>query len=270
VKTGRAPVTAIVSSHNEARLLERCLPTLAFCDELLVIDIASDDDTASVARAHGARVLRHTWVPIAERARLDLVGEASNDWLLFIDPDEEMPPALACQLTELVPRLEEDIGVVDCPWQFYFRDRPLKGTIWGGISRKRTLARRGGADLRPTVHSGTKTLPGYRADVVEYTGDNAIAHYWAPGWRPLIEKHRRYLQLEGRDRREQGFVTGVKDIVRTPIPAFYESFVARKGYRDGLVGAGLSVLWAVYATGAKIALLRELRSSGATVEARGD
>lgn len=265
-----APLTAIVSSHNEAHLLERCLPTLAFCADLIVIDIASNDDTAAVARAHGARVFRHAWVPIAERARLELVGEASHEWLLFMDPDEAMPAALAAQLTELVPQLPEDVGVVDCPWQFHFRDRPLEGTVWGGISRKRTLARRGGAELRPTVHSGTKPLDGYRIENVEYTGDNAIAHFWAPGWRPLIEKHRRYLGLEGRDRLAQGLVTGPRDIVGTPLPAFYESYVQRRGYRDGLVGLGLSLLWATYTTGAKLALLREMRRTGTTVMARGD
>jgi len=77
----------MVSSHNEARLLERCLPTLAFCGELIVIDIASDDDTAAVAEANCARVIRHAWVPIAERARMELVREAAHDWLLFMDPD---------------------------------------------------------------------------------------------------------------------------------------------------------------------------------------
>ena len=263
------PVTAVVSSHNEARLLERCLPTLAFCDELLVIDIASDDDTEAVAAAHGARVIRHEWVPIAERARMDLVGEASHDWLLFMDPDEAMSPVLAAQLSELIPGLTDDVGVVDCPWQFYFRGKPLRGTMWGGISRKRTLARRGRAELRPTVHSGTKALPGYRVEVVEYTGDNAIAHYWASDWRSLIEKHWRYLRLEGQDRRAQDLVTGIRDIVRTPVPAFYASFVRRDGYRDGLTGLGLSLLWAAYATGAKLALLRELRRAPATVRRRG-
>jgi glycosyltransferase involved in cell wall biosynthesis len=266
----QTPVTARVSSHNEARLLERCLPTLAFCDVLLVIDIASEDDTAAVAEAHGARVLHNEWVPIAERARMQLVHEASHDWLLFMDPDETMPPALASQLTELVPRLGDDVGVVDCPWQFYFRDRPLRGTIWGGITSKRTLARRGRAELRPTVHAGTRPLAGYRAEVVAYTGDNAIAHHWAPGWRALIEKHGRYLRLEGPDRRMQGIVTGPKDVVRTPLPAFYESFIRRKGYEDCLVGFGLSVLWAAYATGAKVSLLRELRRTPTTVDARGD
>jgi hypothetical protein len=53
------------------------------------------------------------------------------------------------------------------------------------------------------------------------------------------------------------------------LPAFYESFVRRRGYRDGLVGMGLSLLWAAYATGAKVALLRELRRAGTTVVSHG-
>jgi glycosyltransferase involved in cell wall biosynthesis len=255
-------LTAFVSSRNEAQLLPRCLDSISFCDEIIVIDIESDDDTAAVATAHGARVIRHSWVPIAEQARLELVGEARHEWLLFLDPDEVFPPALADQLAELVPSLPEDVAIVDCPWQFYFRDKRLRGTMWGGTTRKRTLARRGAAELRPTVHSGTGLMPGYRIESVPFTGDNAIAHYWATGYRSLIEKHWRYLKLEGRDRRSHGVVTGYKDIVRTPLPAFWESFVQRHGYRDGVVGLLLSALWATYSTGAKISLLLELRHNG--------
>ncbi len=86
----------------------------------------------------------------------------------------------------------------------------------------------------------------------------------------MISKHWRYLGLEGEDRRLQGYVTGPKDILRTPLPAFYESFIRRRGYTDGLVGGGLSLLWAAYSTGAKVALYRELRGTRVTVEARGD
>lgn len=256
------PVTAIVGSHNEAALLRRCLPSVAFCDEVIVIDIDSRDETAEVARGHGARVIRHAWVPIAERARLELVGEARHDWLLFLDPDEVLPSALAAQIGELLPALDADVAVIDCPWQFYFRGRPLRGTIWGGMSRKRTLARRGGADLRPTVHAGTRVLPGHTSHVVEFSGDNAIAHYWAPGYRELVAKHWRYLKLEGGDRRVHGEITGIRDIARTPWRAFRESFVARRGYRDGGTGLVLSLLWSAYSTGAKVALFRELKARG--------
>jgi glycosyltransferase involved in cell wall biosynthesis len=266
------PLTALVSSHNEGPLLGRCLDSIAFCDEIIVIDIDSNDDTQAVARAHGAEVLHHAWVPIAEHARVTLAGRAKHDWLLFLDPDEVFAAPLAAQLAELMPTLPDDVGVIDCPWQFYFRNRPLRGTMWGGVNRKRTVVRRDGADLASTVHSGTHAKAGFRALTVDYSGDNAIAHYWAPGYRALVEKHWRYLKLEGPDRMSQGLVTGVKDIVRTPIPAFWESFVRRDGYRDGVTGLLLSVLWSAYTTGAKVALLRELRrarSDGGTVARRG-
>jgi glycosyltransferase involved in cell wall biosynthesis len=256
---GTVAVTAIVGSHNEAKLLARCLPSIAFCDEIIVIDIDSHDRTADVAREHGARVIRHRWVPIAERARLELVDEAKHDWLLFFDPDELMPPALAADIAELLPSVDPDVAVIECPWQFYFRGKPLRGTIWGGITRKRVLARRGAANLQATVHSGTRLRDGYRAEVIEYTGENAIEHHWARGYRDLIEKHWRYLKLEGPDRAGQGVVTGYRDIARTPWPSFRESFVARCGYQDGLSGFVLSIVWALYSTGAKIALLRVLR-----------
>lgn len=255
----RLPITAFVGSHNEARLLERCLPSLAFCDEVIVIDIASDDDTAAVARAHGARVLQHEWVPIAEHARLELVGEAANEWLLFIDPDEMLPPTLARQVGDLLPTLADDVSVINCPWQFRFRGRALRGTMWGGVTAKKFFVRLEGVELHPTVHGGTTIRSGYRAVSIEYDGTNAVAHHWADSYRSLIEKHRRYLTLEGPDRRRHGLITGYRDIVRTPWSSFVESFVARRGFRDGLTGFALSVLWAVYSTGAKIALLRELR-----------
>lgn len=257
--TDAIPVTAIVSSHNEAHLLPRCLDSLAFCDELIVIDIDSTDETDAVATAHGARVIRHPWVPIAERARMNLVGEARHHWLLFLDPDEVFASDLAEQLRTLLPSLSSDVAVLDCPWQFYFRSRPLRGTVWGGVKRKRTLVRRGAAELMPTVHSGTGPRPGYRTESVAFDGANAIAHYWATGYAQLLGKHWRYVKLEGPDQMERGVVTGYRDVLETPLAAFWQSFVRRRGYRDGATGFLLSVLWSAYSTAAKLSLLRALR-----------
>jgi glycosyltransferase involved in cell wall biosynthesis len=259
----RLPVTAIVGSHNEAALLRRCLSSVAFCDETIVIDIDSHDDTADVAVAHGARVIRHAWVPIAEHARLELVAEAKHEWLLFIDPDEVFAPALAHQVAELLPTLADDVSVIHCPWRFFFRGKPLRGTIWGGVTWKKALVRRGGVDLHATVHGGTTVRRGYRAIEIPFDGGNAIEHHWAETYRALVEKHRRYLTLEGPDRQRQGLITGYRDIVRTPWSTFNESFFSRRGFRDGPTGFVLSLLWAAYSTGAKIALLRELRRASA-------
>ena len=179
----------------------------------------------------------------------------------LLDPDEVFSPVLARQLAERLPALAGDVAVIDCPWQFYFRGRPLRGTVWGGTNRKRTLARRGAAELRTTLYSGTRLSPGYRAEEISFTGDNAISHFWATSYRSVLSKHRRYLSLEGTDRMNQGMVTGYKDIVSTPLDAFWTSFVRQRGYLDGPGGFLLSVLWASYSTAAKIALLREMRTA---------
>ena len=259
----RLPVTAMVGSHNEAALLGRCLPSLRFCDEIIVIDIDSNDATATVASNLGARVVRHPYVEIAERARMHLVHEAAHEWLLFLDPDEVFPPALAVQLSDALPSLPGSIGAIDCPWQFYFRGRALRGTIWGGVNRKRTLVRRQGVELGPTVHSGTHLCPGFSAHQIPYSGNNAIEHYWAPGYRSLIRKHWRYLRLEGPDQYSRGLVTGYKDVLGTPARAFADSFFTHRGFRDGPTGLALSSIWATYSTGAKVALLREQRRRAA-------
>jgi glycosyltransferase involved in cell wall biosynthesis len=257
--TERLPITAIVASHNEAHLLPDCLAGVAFCDELVVIDIDSTDETAAVAEAHGARVIRHAWVPIAEHARAQAIAEAHHDWLLVRDPDEVIPPALAAQVVELFPTLEPDVGLVTCPIQRYFAGRPLTGGVWGGVKGERLLARRDAVEFSTGVNSRLVRKPGCGVVDIPYRGDNAIRHLWVTGYRPLVERLVRYLRLEGRDRAAAGEITGWRAVARAPWRSFSESFVRERGYRDGVRGLSLSVLWSLYRTGSELALLRELR-----------
>jgi hypothetical protein len=224
-----------------------------------VIDLDSNDDTAAVAEAHGARVVRHELVPIAEWARIDAVGEARHPWLLFTDPDEELPSALADELRTLLPTIPDEVALVWAPIRFYFRERPLRGTIWGGDNRRRLLVRRDGVELSRTVFGGTHVRDGFRAIALPWQEATAIRHFWVDGYRDWIRKHRRYLDLQREDRFRAGEVTGLRAVVVRPWVAFYDCFVAKKGYLDGVTGLALSVLWAGYSTAAEVELLRELR-----------
>jgi glycosyltransferase involved in cell wall biosynthesis len=252
-------VSAVVASRNEAHELERCLPTLAFCDEVVVIDLESTDATAEVARRHGARVVAHELVPIAEYARIDVVPTLRHDWLLLTDPDEEVPAALAERTAELLAQIDDDVALVWAPIQFYFGGRALRGTVWGGENRRRFLVRRDGVDLSGMVFGGTHLKPGFRAIELPFSDELAIRHRWVSGYRDWIAKHRRYLDLQPADRERAGHVTGVRAVGTMPLRSFYDSLVARRGYRDGLTGIALSALWAGFTTASELALLRRLR-----------
>jgi hypothetical protein len=193
---------------------------------------------------------------------VQVIADARHDWLLIRDPDEVVPPALAAELAELFPQLEPDVGLVAAPTQRYFAGRPLQGTFWGGVQTDRLLAKRGLVEFPTAVHRRLPRKPGCREVVIPFRGDNAIAHYWADGYRSFLERHWRYLPLEGVGRADLGHVTGPKAVLATPWRAFSDSFLTRRGYRDGLRGLSLSILWALYRTGAELMLLRELRRAG--------
>jgi glycosyltransferase involved in cell wall biosynthesis len=253
------PLTALVSSRNEADLLGGCLRSIDFCDELVVIDIESTDGTASVAEQHGARVVQHPFVPIAEWARVTVAPQARHDWLLVVDPDEEVPPALATEVAAVLPTLADDVAAVDAPRQYYFAGRRLQGTVWGGPNKRRLLVHRGRVELTATIWGGMRIHPGKRVLELPFTEETAIVHRWAGGYRELVERHRRYLKLEPVDRAAAGEITGWRAVLAMPWRSFHESYVAKHGYRDGATGLGLSVFYAVFRTAGELALVRRLR-----------
>ncbi len=249
-----------MSSRNEGHLLGRCLDAIAFCDELIVVDLESTDDTAAVAQAHGARVVAHPYVGIAEAARVTVAPQARHDWILVVDPDEEVPPALAAKVAEMLPTIAGDVAAVDAPRQYYFAGRRLRGTVWGGPNKRRLLVRRSAVTLTPAIWGGMTIHPGYRVLDLPFSQETAIVHRWAEGYGQLVERHRRYLELEPVDRAAAGEITGARAVLGTPWRSFRESFVAKKGYRDGVTGLALSLFWAWFRTRGELALRRRLRN----------
>lgn len=259
--TQTLPLTALVTSRNEGHLLGRCLDSIAFCDEVVVIDVESGDDTVVIAEAHGARVARHAFVPIAEAARVTVAPTARHDWLLVIDPDESVPPGLADEVVALLPSIPGDVAAVDAPRQYYFAGRPLRGTVWGGPNKRRLLVRRSAVTLTSAIWGGMTIHDGYRILDLPFTAETAIEHRWVEGYRQLVERHRRYLQLEPVDRASAGEITGWRTVLSMPWRSFHESYVEKRGYRDGPTGLALSVFWACFRTRGELALLQQLRST---------
>jgi glycosyltransferase involved in cell wall biosynthesis len=235
-----------VVARNEGHLLSRCLESIRFCEELIVVDLESEDDTAEVAEQCGARVIRHPVVTAVEPVRRDSVGEAKRPWVLAIDPDEVVDPALAADLAALLDTLPSTVAIVSVPWQFYFRDAPLRGTVWGDLNEKPILMHRNRVEFSPDVHRGTHPKPGFETYVLPSSGRNVLHHYWMTDYAEFLRKHLRHVKEERLARERHGVRTNVLTLFLVVPGRFVESFVAKRGYRDGLRGFLLSVGWAAY------------------------
>ena len=85
----RVRISVFVVSYNRASLLESCLRAASFADELIVVDKSSTDASTSVAARYADRVEIVPWSPVVEETRAFALSLCRNEWILFLDDDEE-------------------------------------------------------------------------------------------------------------------------------------------------------------------------------------
>lgn len=119
------PISLVVITYNESADLARCLDSVDFVAEKIVVDCGSEDDTQAIARAHGAKVVEQSWLGFG--AQRNFAGDlASHDWILSLDADEALTPELAAELQSRLPEvMASDVSVGVLYRTAWFMGRPL-------------------------------------------------------------------------------------------------------------------------------------------------
>ena len=128
-------ISACIITLDEARHIGACLESLAFCDERVVVDCRSSDDTVKIARAHGATVLERDWPGVAAQKQR-AVGAAANDWVLCLDADERVTPALRASIERTLEGEERTAGYA-LAWETWY----LGGRVRSDRGRSRWKVR---------------------------------------------------------------------------------------------------------------------------------
>src|SRR5579864_2731534 len=120
-------LSAIVITKNEAANIGDCLESLAFCDERIVVDCGSADDTAAIAQGKAARVVFRAWNGFGPQKNFAL-SLAQGDWVLSLDADERVPPDLAAAIAAALQR--DDADGYEFPRLSSFCGRPMRHSGW--------------------------------------------------------------------------------------------------------------------------------------------
>jgi glycosyltransferase involved in cell wall biosynthesis len=244
--SGRATVTACIIACDEAERLPDCLASVAFCDEVVVVDSGSRDGTVALARAAGAHVVEQPWLGFAGQRNVAL-DHAHGDWVLEIDADERVGDALQAEIEAFLAAPPERIDLCGLP----MRDVFLGGLL--GPSAKypkyrHRMFRRGAHrhDEGRTVHEGIAP----HGAVHPFEGD--MTHLLAGSWREALADAWRYARLETQqlDLSQPPARILVGALARPPAKFAYR-VVVDGGWRDGWRGlvkialdcAGDAVAW---------------------------
>ncbi len=146
-------ISAIVITKNEEKNIARCLQSLAFADERIVVDAESSDATVTIAQEHGATVFIRPWTGYGPQKNFG-ASNARGEWLLFIDADEEVPAALAQEIFETLKN-----PTVDFYWLkivTVFLGRPLQH-LYG--HNPRLFRKKAGQWTHDHVHEQVERAP---------------------------------------------------------------------------------------------------------------
>ena len=124
-------LSAIIITRNEEANIAACLDGLAFCDERIVVDAGSTDRTAAIAADRGARVVLHDWKGFGAQKNFAL-SLARGDWVLSIDADERVSPALAGEIERAIARESSDASAngYEIPRLSSFVGREMRHSGW--------------------------------------------------------------------------------------------------------------------------------------------
>jgi hypothetical protein len=220
-------VTACVIASDEERRLPACLQSLEFCDQVVVVDGGSRDRTIEVARAGGAEVVENPWPGFAAQRNVAL-DHARGDWVLEIDADERVDPALAAAIRAMLAAPPAGVRMAALPMRDVFLGRPLGPSARYPRYRHR-LFRRGAFrhDEARTVHEGL--WPDGPVQPLE----GELEHLLATSWREALADAVAYARLESGQHGRPSPLGAFTGILARPLAKFaYRSFLYG-GWRDG-------------------------------------
>ena len=233
-----APVSVIVITKDEAANIGEALETVSWADEILVVDAESTDETVAIARRHATRVLVRPWSGYSEQKNF-AAGLARHDWILSVDADERVTPALADAIRRALAARPEERGF-EVPRVTFHLGRWIRSTDWYPDYQLRLYDRRSARWNDRPVHESVAVdgRVGRLRGELQHFAYRDLSHH--------LQTIDRYTTLAAAHMDERGQRAGFADLLLHPPLAFLRNYVLRMGLRDGLPGLMVSLLNSYY------------------------
>jgi len=247
----RQPLSAVVIACDEERRLRACLESLAFADEILVVDSGSSDGTVALAESLGAQVVQQEWLGYGRQKQF-AVEAAAYDWVLCLDADEWVSNTLRRSIeTALAGPTHKAYRMRRCN---RFMGRWLRHGEGYPDWTVRLFHRAHARWSNDPVHEKVLT----RGTVGELDGD--LMHESEESLEQYLAKQNRYTTLQSEALYRAGRTAGVGRMVTSPVLRFAKFYLFRRGFLDGVPGL-VHIAIGCFNSFAKYAKLMELQDS---------
>ncbi len=250
-------ISAVIITLNEEENVRAACESVAWADEIVVVDSESTDATRELARACGATVIVNKWPGFAAQKQF-ATDAAANDWVFSLDADERVSNELRTSIEAV--RKKDEANLADgyrVPRRTFYLGKWIRGGGWYPDYQLRLFNRRRGSWGDRLIHESFKLESGARVatlsgDLLHYTVRDAAQH------QQMIEQ--RYAPLGAQQMFREGKRTSSLRMAVAGPSAFARSFILKGGWRDGAAGWTIARFAARHAS-LKHRLLFDLQNS---------
>ncbi len=237
----REKISACITAGNEESNIRRCLESVTWTDETVVVDSFSTDRTVEICREYTDRVFQHKWLGYIGQKNL-IKDLATGPWILFIDADEEISPTLRDEIIqEFESGANRDIAGYEFPRMVWYLGRWITHGDWYPDAKLRLFRKESGKCGGQEPHDRT-TVDG---KVKRLKGD--LFHYTYSSISDQIATLNRFTSISAEGMFREGKRPRFRDIVARPFLRFFRGYFIKRGFLDGLPGfvAALTTAYSV-------------------------
>ena len=231
--TDAPAISVCIVCRNEAEKLGACLDSVTgWADEVVVLDLASSDGSADLARSKGARVVEHDPAPIVELVRNEVAAAATGDWILALDPDERVAEGLPAELRRLCAR--DDLDAVAIPVMNYDFGYPASSPIHRFDPKIRFYRR--DRVTWPTVPNKLPRIEPARLHSLPQRDDLVLVHDRNRTIAEALERAIRYAPAEAQALIDAGEVFTARKMLVRMLRKARKQYVEARAFDDGVPG----------------------------------
>lgn len=235
-------ISAAIVTFNEDKKLEKCLASIkGFADEIIVVDLGSLDKTKEVCKSAGVRLIEHEFVSIVEPVRNFAISNTKGEWVLILDPDEQISDQLKQRLKEIIS--EDKFVAVNIPRKNIFFDKWIARSNWWP-DRHIRFFKKGHIVWEDRIHSYPKVV----GKILSLPAQEnlAISHFGYDSLSQFLDRQNRYSQIDAQQRYELGDRFSWKSFFWMPTREFLVRYIKHQGFLDGYLGFCLTYFMMIY------------------------
>lgn len=249
----RPLISVVVNTLNEEKNLPRCLNSVrSLAEEIIVVDMESNDATREIAAGYGAVVFRHRRMGYVEPARNFAINKARGKWILILDADEKIGKFLAKKLKSIALS-GGDFNCVLIPRRNIIFGKWMQNSRWWPDYLPRFF-KKGEIKWPKQIHQ-QPNLADKKIVTLLDSEKMAITHYNYENLNQFLERGGRYAQIQAEELlKEKNYKLSSKDLILKPMGEFLSRFFSGEAYKDGVHGLILSLLqaWVTFLTYLKV------------------